>query len=129
MKHDVYTKFGICWNSADFSKFSKKLAKDCTYDSFDYFYKLKGRERLAEFFGDAAKANTEKGDEEIIDVHRGFFQRTNTLLKTIKECCIMVRRHDLKTTNILVFNKKLGKISSITGFNPDEVKSIRDIKI
>jgi hypothetical protein len=129
MKHDLYEKFGECWNMADFSSFSKKLLRDCTYDSFDYFYKLKGRQRLLDFFDQSAKDNQLLGDEDRIYVHRGYCQKTGTMLKTIRECCIMVRQSDLKTTKILVFNKKLGKISTIVGMDPEQVKSIRDVKI
>lgn len=129
MKHDIYTKFGMCWNAADFSPLSKKMRKDCTYDSFDYFYKLKGRERLTEFFNEKAQANTEKSGDDKIDMHRGYYQKTNTLLKTIKECCIMVRRQDLSAVSIIVFGKRFGKISSISGLDPAEVRTIRDIKI
>ena len=129
MKHDIYTKFGTCWNAADFAPFEKKLGKDCTYVSYDYFYKLKGRTRLTEFLTEQAKENSGKNGEGKIDIHRGYYQKTNSLLKTIKECCIMVRRQDLKTVNIIVLNKRLGRVSSIVGLNPEEVKSIRDIKI
>jgi hypothetical protein len=129
MKHDIYTKFGTCWNAADFAPFESKLKKDCTYVSYDYFYKLKGRARLTEFFNGQAKENLNKSGGEKIDIHRGYYQKTNSVLKTIKECCIMVRRQDLATVNILAINKRLGKVSSIVGMDPEEVKSIRDIKI
>lgn len=129
MKHDIYTKFGTCWNAADFAPLAEKLKKDCTYVSYDYFYKLKGRGRLTEFFNGQAKENLKKDDEEKIDMHRGYYQKTNSLLKTIKECCIMVRRQDLTAVNIIVFSKRFGKVSSVVGMDPKEVKSIRDIKI
>lgn len=129
MKRDVYTKFGTCWNAADFSSFSKKLLKECTYDSFDYFYKLKGSARITKFFNEQAKSNLIKNDDEKIDIHRGYFQKTNSVLKTIKECCIMVKCKDLKTVRVYVFGKRFGKITSITGLDPDKIKSIRDIKI
>jgi hypothetical protein len=128
MKHDIYEKFGKCWNIADFSSFSKKLLRDCTYDSFDYFYKLKGRQRLMEYFNETAAQNKTLDENERIYVHKGYCQKTDSMLKTIKECCIMVRQSDLKTTKILVFNKRFGKVSTIVGMDPGQVKSIRDIK-
>lgn len=129
MKRDIYTKFGECWNEADFSPFSKKLLKDCTYTSFDFFYKLKGRGRLIEYLNEQAKKNKNMGDSDRLDIHRGYYQKTNTMLKSINECCIMVKGSELKTVSIITFSKKFGKISAITGINPEEVKSIRDIKI
>lgn len=129
MKHDLYWRFGVCWNDANFSPFSKKTITDITYTSYDYFYKLKGKERLFDFFTKESIANKEKNDYDKIDMHRGYCQKTNSILKSIKECCIMVRRGDMKSVRIVVFTKRFGKITSIAGLNPEEIKSIRDIKI
>ena len=76
-----------------------------------------------------AKKNLGEPKENILDAYRGFYQKTNFMLKTIKECCIMVRRCDLKSIRIIVIGKRFGKISSVTGIDPSEVKSIRDTKI
>lgn len=129
MKNDIYTKFGECWNKGDFSSFSKKFLKDCTYQSFDYFYKLKGRARLTEYFTEQSKKNISKHEDDKIDVYKGYCQKTTSVLKTIKECCIIVRRSDLKTLRILMLNTRFGKVTSIMGLNPDEIKSIRDTRI
>ncbi len=129
MKHDIYTKFGNCWASGDFSPFSKKLLKECTYTSFDYFYKIKGRERLEEFFNSQAELNLKNNEVEKTYIYKGFYQKTDTVLKSIKECCLVVRQSDLKTMKILTFAKRFGKISSIQGLDPEKVKSIRERKI
>jgi hypothetical protein len=129
MKNDIHAKFGMCWNEVDFSSFSNKFLKDCTYDSFDYFYKLKGRQRLTEYFTNQANQNAAKPDDEIIDIYKGYCQKTTSVLKTIKECCIMVRRSDLKTIRILMLNTRFGKVTSVQGLNPEKIKSIRNTKI
>ncbi len=129
MKHDIYNRFGLCWNRADFSSFSKKLLKECTYTSFDYFYKLKGKDRVIKFLNDLSADNLNKNVNDRIAIHRGYYQNPNSMLKTIKECCIMVRSSDLKTVSVITFTKRIGKITSVSGLNPDEIKSIRDIRI
>lgn len=129
MKHDICWRFGLCWNEADFSSFSNKLINECTYTSFDFFYKLKGRDKLVEHITKEATANLASSDYDKINIHKGYYQKTSTLLKTIKECCIMVRNGDMKTMRILSINKRFGRVTSIVGYSPDEIKSIRDIKI
>ncbi len=129
MKNDLYTKFGYCWNNGDFSSFSKKLLKECTYNSFDYFYKLKGRDKLTEFLKEQAASSHSAKSSETAYAYTGYYQKTDTALKTIKECCLIVRQSDLKTLKILTFAKRFGKIASIQGLDPDKVKSIRERKI
>ena len=129
MKRDTYQKFAECWNLADFSSFSNKLLKDCTYSSFDYFYKLKGKERVIELLESEAAKNHSNKSSEKINIHKGYYQKSNSMLKSIKECCIMVRQSDLKTTRILIFNKRFCKVASISGLDPSIDKSIRDKKL
>lgn len=129
MKKDYYKIFGKCYKNCDFSSFSRIITKDCTYQSFDYLYILKGKERVIEGMTQIANQNVSENEDICVDVYKGYYLKMIFILKTIKECCIITRRDDNKNIRLIYFNKRWGKISAIMGVDPQKLKIIRANKI
>lgn len=129
MKKDYYKLFGECFNNCDFSPFSRIIRNDCIYQSFDFLYILKGKERVVEELMQYTKQNVSADEKDKADIYKGFYLKSIFLLKTIKECCIVTRRYDNTNIRMLIFNKRWGKISTITGIEPNKVNLIRAQKI
>jgi len=129
MKKDYYTLLGLCFNACDFTAFANRLTKDCTYQSYDFLYILKGRARVLQMFENHAMQNAAAIAQEKVDIYTGFFAKQIFLLKTIKECCIITRQNSDENIRLLVFHKRRRKISQITGIDPKTAQIIRAKKI
>ena len=104
MKFKFYKQFGLCYNEGDFSSLERFLQKDCTYQSFDYLYVIKGREKIIDLFENQSRQSLEFDDTNIADVYSGYYSKSFLWLKTVTECLIFVSRNDKKSIRILSFN-------------------------
>lgn len=129
MNTDIYIIFGQCFNTGNYSSIANKLYKDCIYQSFDFLYILKGKEHVLKTLKNQADDNKSAKECDKIDIYSGFYQKSQFMFKTLKNCCIMTRRFDKKDIRILYFNYRWGKIISISGINPIKTKHVRVKKI
>jgi hypothetical protein len=124
MKHDIYSIFCDCYKNADFAELMKTTHKDCTYQSYDFLYVLKGRDNVINTLKKQAQENISAKACDKTDINLGFYQKTQFLFKTLKDCVIITRHSDKYDIRVLCFGIRWGKIVNITGIDPRKHKHI-----
>ncbi|MCK5129750.1 MAG: hypothetical protein KAQ68_07850 [Clostridiales bacterium] len=129
MKYELYKQFGLCYNHGDFSSLIAKLHTDCIYQSFDFLYVLNGNKKVIEELEKQSRYKQTVNDNEKLDIYTGYYPKQIFLLKTIKECCIIVKRGDKKSIRIITFTKKWGKVTHIIGLDPSTTKHVKCVRV
>jgi hypothetical protein len=112
----------MCYNNGDFSPLSKMMHKDCTYQSYDFLYILKGKDNVLKSLEQKSKENLDADDDTRLEVYKGFYLKKRIAVNSIKNCCILAKKCDRQDVRIIYIRKKWGKISHIIGIDPNEVK-------
>lgn len=113
--------FGECYNNRDFSSVARNLIPNCEYQSFDCMYKIVSPENVIKVLNDSNKIGT--------SAYNGFCTQKGMQLKRLKECVLICDNDTFKCVRIVIIRIKRGKISNITGFNPEDYDYTRGKKI
>ncbi len=122
-----YKAFGECYNSGDFTPIARSIRQDVLYESFDFLYKIKGKDKVLDTLNTRAKDNQERAYP--LEAYRGFFFRQILSFKRLLPCVILYSSKEKTTSRIVYLKLRRGKIISITGLDPKEYHHTRGDKL
>jgi|GEM_PF-3068297 len=113
----LYRLMGTCYNTSDFTPFGKHLSPSVIYESHDFLYKLKGRDRVMEYFAERTLANGERPEDKKHIAYGGFYKEPFLAGTRLAEC-IVICRPDHSPIRLVTLKIKRGKVCEITGLDP-----------
>ena len=111
-----YHLFGQCFNQGDFSNLSKALREDALYESHDFLYKIRGREKVIATLNERVKAYT-KGQ---VVACGGYYFKEMLTLKRLLPCVILYDIQQKNVVRLITIGLRRGKIIAITGLSPKD---------